>query len=122
MDPRVDLIVSDVEVPEMTGLELLRNVARISPKTAGLLRSGHSKIYGLPPSVPFLQKANIDELACTVERALAKTRKLTADIAASTKGTAELRGQAQQRYGGLLEVLRNQQKLIRSARSRFGNR
>ncbi len=83
VDPHIDVIVSDVEMPEMRGPELLGKVAEISPDTAGLLISGHAKKDVLPLCVPFLQKTFIDELPYVVESILSKTREARANVTAS---------------------------------------
>src|SRR5215831_18957789 len=41
-DPPVHLVISDIAIPEMRGTQLIREMARLSPQTAGLLMTGHS--------------------------------------------------------------------------------
>jgi DNA-binding NtrC family response regulator len=56
-NPRIDLVLSDFEMPEMRGLDLLNEVIRTSPSTAVLLMSGNDEIETqLPASIPFLKK------------------------------------------------------------------
>ena len=47
--PPVQLILSDLEMPEMRGTHLVSEVLRLSPQTAGLLMTGG---VGSPPDVP----------------------------------------------------------------------
>jgi response regulator RpfG family c-di-GMP phosphodiesterase len=80
--PHIDLIISDIEMPGMRGPDLLDEVHKISPSTAGLLMSGNIEAaMRLPASTPFLQKPfSFDELYIKVEMVLARSRKLRADL------------------------------------------
>ncbi len=54
-DP-VDLVVSDVVMPLMSGPELVDEIHRISPSTRTALMSGYPASSTCPAGVPFLQK------------------------------------------------------------------
>jgi two-component system response regulator (stage 0 sporulation protein F) len=51
----VHLVLSDIELPEMKGTQLIREVARLSPQTAVLLMTGHINV-DVPDSVRVLNK------------------------------------------------------------------
>lgn len=60
-EDRIDLVVTDVVMPEKNGLELQREVAAIKPGIKFLFTSGHpgnviEKEFGMPINAPFLQK------------------------------------------------------------------
>jgi len=55
-NPPVHLVVSDIEMPEMKGTQLIRAVAQLSPQTASLLMTGHINPVDVPDGVPVLKK------------------------------------------------------------------
>src|SRR5215470_2246140 len=54
--PPVQLILSDVEMPEMRGTQLVSEVLRRSPQTAGLLMTGGVEPTDVPEGVAVLRK------------------------------------------------------------------
>ena len=52
----VHLVISDIEMPEMKGTQLIRVVAKLSPQTAVLLMTGHLYPVDVPDGVPVLKK------------------------------------------------------------------
>lgn len=77
----VDLLVTDIIMPEMGGLELARRVAADFPSLPILLISGYSETHevaqGLPSHLDLLRKPfSGDELTSAVERCLARARRL----------------------------------------------
>jgi DNA-binding NtrC family response regulator len=69
--PQVDLVITDVEMSEMQGPDLLNEIKKIAP-VAGLLMSGNGEIATrLPTGVQFLKKPfALRELHASVEAAL----------------------------------------------------
>lgn len=69
---RVDLVVADERMPEMSGSELLRVVRRWSPVTAVVLMTGYGELPeggGDPPDHPVIHKPwNDDEFAALIRR------------------------------------------------------
>jgi CheY-like chemotaxis protein len=80
--PHIDLVLSDVQMPEMGGADLLDEIHRLSPSTAGVLMSGSEEVLSvLPPDTPFLRKPfSSNELLAAVGSVLARSRKLTAAL------------------------------------------
>lgn len=73
-DGPVDIIVSDILMPEMPGTELIREVATLSPGTAGVLITGAAIAqFDLPNGVPVLEKPfSIEELTHVIKTRLAQ--------------------------------------------------
>src|SRR5215472_12071509 len=71
----VDLVVSDVAMPEMRGTQLVREVVRLSPQTARVLMTGSARaLEDVPDDVPLLRKPFTGErLITAVETALARS-------------------------------------------------
>jgi len=71
---RLDLVVADVVMPEMSGVELAERVRARLPQVRILLVSGHSEVVAagrLPPGVHFLAKPfRQDELVREIRRVL----------------------------------------------------
>ena len=71
-ETRIALVVSDVQMPEMSGVDLAERLLRLRPRLPILFVSGHCGT--LPEKMrdfPFLAKPfRIEELVCSVEHAL----------------------------------------------------
>jgi two-component system, cell cycle sensor histidine kinase and response regulator CckA len=69
--PPIDLLISDVVMPEMRGPELVRAFTERSPSTAAMLMSAYADGHELPPDVPFIQKPFVaKDLVAAVEQIL----------------------------------------------------
>jgi DNA-binding NtrC family response regulator len=73
--PPVHLVVADLLMPEMQGTELVREVLRLSPQTAGVLMTGYvTSAANVPAGVALLRKPfTRQELICAVGTALAQS-------------------------------------------------
>ncbi len=95
-NPRFDLVIADVDMPEMQGPQLLGEISRISPLTAGMLISGTVTQSELP-GIPFLSKPlSPDELFNTVREILVRVEKTRADLRKNGERTLELIEQAKE--------------------------
>jgi DNA-binding NtrC family response regulator len=70
----VHLLISDIEMPEMKGTQLVRETARLSPQTAAVLMTGVVNPTGVPNDVlvlkkPFSQRELISAVKAIVHQA-----------------------------------------------------
>jgi CheY-like chemotaxis protein len=73
----VDLVLADIVMPGMSGTELVREIAELSPQTPSVLMTAvliHPS--GVPDGVPVLKKPfSKRDLICAVEAAMARSAK-----------------------------------------------
>lgn len=94
---RVDLVLSEVRLPGMSGLRLVRNITRLSPATATLLMSGWARSPGVPPDVEILKKPFAARtLVARVKRALERTAQARSVLAGDLRRADQLRARAGQ--------------------------
>ncbi len=84
-DKRVDLVLTDVVLPSMSGIELAERLAEVRPDVAVLFMSGHANqvSQGVEGDRPFLHKP------FTPEQLLDSVHKLTRGAAAGGERTDE---------------------------------
>ncbi len=70
-----DLVITDIEMPEMRGIELLENITRISPETLVMIITAYGSIE---TAIAALRKGAVDYILKPVEfdELLVKTRRL----------------------------------------------
>jgi CheY-like chemotaxis protein len=72
--PCLDLLVSDVNMPEMCGPELVRNMRQIRTGIAIVMMSGETSGQDLPSGVGFIKKPFLlTDLYSVVEKALGRS-------------------------------------------------
>ena len=69
--PSVDVVLSDVMMPQMRGTDLVRNVAQLAPQAACILMTGGLfNPTEVPPGVPLIRKPiSQNDLFAAIERA-----------------------------------------------------
>lgn len=95
-NPFIDVVVSDVEMPELRGPDLINAIKQTSPATGCVLMSASLKrSEDLPPDVPLLPKPiNATELFSAVRRVLSESRQAGLDLGKSMERAVELQNQA----------------------------
>lgn len=114
----IDVVVSDANMPQMQGTDLISEVAQISPETACILMTGGmANSVELPPLVPLLRKpfARLD-LVAAVEKAIERSAKLRSELRESMERGRELQQEARRLKSESQEVVR------KSAQTRFESR
>jgi DNA-binding NtrC family response regulator len=89
----IQLILSDIEMPGMRGTQLICEVARLSPQTAGLLMTaGNTNPPDLPEGVAVVKKPfSTHGLIFAVQEALALSAELSARLRDLSKEAIKIR-------------------------------
>jgi CheY-like chemotaxis protein len=89
----IDVVISDINMPEMAGTDLVHQLGRLLPQTACILMTaGPVSLPAIPKGVPVLSKPiSISDLVAAVERALVRTSKLRTQLLQSLEENARLR-------------------------------
>ena len=116
--PHVDVVLSDVVMPEMRGTELVREIGQLSPDSACVLMSaGVVPRSELPPDVPLLRKPLLkDDLLAAVDQALIRASELHARLQAAMNDSAALQRRAKRLLAESQELRR---KIDSDRQSRF---
>jgi two-component system, cell cycle sensor histidine kinase and response regulator CckA len=95
-NPLMDLVLSDIHMPEMRGTELVREIARISPRTASIFMTAFVlNPRDVPKGVALLKKPfSTQELIFAVQAALARSAEVSANLAASGQGSRHPRAKS----------------------------
>ena|SRR5947209_8103934 len=109
----VDLVVSDIRMPEMQGTQLVREIADLSPGTASMLMTGGIlDPADLPTGVPVLRKPfSTAELLLVVEATLARSVQLSVDLRRNMQRSAKLQRQSKKLRSEAAEAVRKHRNL-----------
>src|SRR5579883_3172260 len=115
----IDLVVSEIHMPEMRGPDLVGEVARISPQTARILMTGDSvDADSVPDGIQILRKPFTTEaLIATVQDALQRSAKLRAGLACSRQQSIELHKENRQVRAGCRAAVRKSRELVEQCRA-----
>jgi DNA-binding NtrC family response regulator len=93
----VDLVVSDISMPEMPGPQLVHEIAELSPQTAGVLMTGAVlNSADVPDGVPVLKKPfALRDLISAVKAALARAEQLSVEFQHQRERSVELKQQSE---------------------------
>jgi DNA-binding NtrC family response regulator len=92
-ESRIDVLLSDVTMPEMLGTDLVRAVAHVSPQTAPVLMTGWvTSSAEIPDGVPLLRKPfSTQVLLAAVQVALVRSTQLREQLASAREKSADAR-------------------------------
>jgi DNA-binding NtrC family response regulator len=116
--PPVQLILSDVAMPEMRGTQLVSEVFRLSPLTAGLLMTGDvASLPDLPQGVDVIRKPfSTQELILAVRSTLAQSAELHAASRELREQNKQIRAELKEEVQKSIEIRKH---LSDTPRGRF---
>lgn len=92
-----DIVITDMKMPRASGLELVRSIKKISPKTPVIILTAYGTVASAVDAMKegayhyILKPVNLDELKIVVERALSENR--------LTKELEKVKEELRERYG-----------------------
>ena len=116
--PPIDVLLSDVNMPEMAGTELVREAAQISPRTASLLMTGGViSSNEVPPGVAVLRKPIAkQDLLDAVQAAWKWSVELRERLAYEMERSSELKRHSQRLISESQEVIVRARETVRKSR------
>jgi CheY-like chemotaxis protein len=118
---RIDLVLSDIVMPGMTGPQLLNRVKQLSPDTKAVLMTGYASPEDINPDVPVLIKPfSSDALLKKIEELLGRCREIHDDFMQQRsrseqliKKSAKLRGELEEIGSQAQEAVRRSKELLK---------
>ena len=112
--PPIDVVLSDIRMPEMRGTDLVRKVEQIVPQAACILMTaGVTELENVPQGVPLLRKPfSTPELISAVMDALARSEEQRAELRRSVEKSAQLRLKCRQLVSECKDVLQQAAETI----------
>ncbi len=92
-----DLVITDMKMPRASGMELVRSIKKISPRTPVIILTAYGTVSSAVDAMKegayhyILKPVNLDELKIVVERALSENR--------LTKELEKIKEELRERYG-----------------------
>ena len=116
---KIDVVISDVVMPQMRGTDLVREVARLAPATSCILITAFmDKVADVPPGVPLLRKPlSSSDLISAVESAIARAAALHAKLRKSIEPGYRLQRRAKQLVSECQEVVSQSKDVVIESRS-----
>jgi DNA-binding NtrC family response regulator len=116
----VDLLVSDIVMPEMQGTQLVREVAQLSPHTASVLMTGGAvNSTDLPSGVPVLKKPfTRQDLISAVQASLARSVQARADLRREVEKSIKHQQRSKQLLAETEEAIRQANDNLKNFRGR----
>jgi DNA-binding NtrC family response regulator len=116
----VDLVISDVMMPEIRGPELVTEIRQVSPSTRAVLMSGYVDSSALSRDIPFLAKPfSARDLVLAVERALAAAAEAGDDLRRARANMRILKGEARRMCDEIRETTERSKLLIEETRAQL---
>jgi DNA-binding NarL/FixJ family response regulator len=118
-NPPIDVVVSDICMPEMQGPELVSEVTKISPQTARVLMTGGIvNPAEMPSGVQVLHKPfSLEVLISAIEAALARSAQLSNEFARARQERAQLRSQKEELLLECQEIIYDTRNTIQRSRA-----
>ena len=114
---RVDVVVSDVVMPEMQGDALIREIKRIAPEIGSVLITGAAgPCLVVPSGTPVLRKPFFkDDLLSAVRSVLAAAQAARRELAAASGASAMVREQSRKLRSETEELRRKVEETMRTS-------
>ncbi len=113
----MDVVISDIVMPEMRGPQLVAEIRQLSPSTSAVLMSGYTEPAELPDGVAFLQKPfSVRDLIATVERVLSASASAQREVRQAREEAAALHQEHKRLSAELGQAIRESRENVRRSK------